>query len=169
MNELIFNTGDVGVINKPDTWIGKLIGRFVNNYSHTFNFIWLNGKLYIFEMKLSGLNYCLFSDSVYSKKDNWILLSPRMPLSKAEREKGQKFFEEIKLAKPEYDIMSLLKHLSLIYCRWPNKEFANDKKKICSELTAMFWGAMRPYTFWQAEAVSPKDVVMNKNFKQCQI
>jgi hypothetical protein len=159
--EYEINTGDIGVVIKPKSFLGRLIAIF--DKPHAFMLIRHYNTLYVYEMKVFGLNVMLYSDS-YINENGWVILKPKIEYSEKDIKKIQDFCESINRDSIRYDTVSLLKHLySKILNKYP-LEKKRDLKYICSELCAIITNYAKPYIFPAPESVTPKSILNNKNF-----
>lgn len=155
--ESIIKTGDIGVIIKPSTLIGRLIGLFTKNKSHSFNLVREYGELYTYEMKGFGVFRTLYKDW-HGKHSDWVLLSPKRPYNETQKNKAIAFNSTIYQQHFTYDVSSLLKHAYKIASNSYPLEKRKDRALICSELSALMANYCQPYTFKEPESVTPLDL-----------
>jgi hypothetical protein len=159
--ENIINTGDIGVIIKPSTFIGRLIGLFTSNKSHSFNFCWEYSKLYVYEMKGFGCFRSLYS-AIHAGENNWVLIKPNFPYDQTQKARAVQFCASVYHEHFNYDTLSLLKHAYQMAIKRFPLEKKKDKKLICSEFSALMANYCQPYTFKEPESVTPLDLFNSK-------
>ena len=155
------STGDIGVVVRPGGKLGKLISLFTSKL-HTFHFVREYGKLYVYEMS-NEITRSLYS-STYANLNNWELLKPNIPYTETQKARCVKFSTRAYQIGYKYDTCTLIKHgLFEISGRMP-LETKDDKKLICSQLTALMANYCEPYSFGAEETISPEIVYKSKKY-----
>jgi hypothetical protein len=157
-------TGDIGIVTKPHTFLGKLIGLFTHNCSHSFAFCWEFNDLYVYEMKGFGIYRTLFDFSDYNNDENWILRTPVNPYSKLQQDRFIRINELFFNQKITYDIDTLFRDFYFIALdRYP-VERRKDNSFVCSQLSALAANYAAPFTFVLPESITPYDFFISKNY-----
>ena len=166
LKEIDIKTGDIGIIIKPKTILGKLIGLFSHNKSHAFNFAREYGILYVYEMEGGGCLKTRYIESDYINSSNWVLMHPVKPYDQAEFTRFYKMCENVYNVHSHYDIFALFRHLWFeVAGRYP-VERKNNKKFICSEFSAICTNHARAYTFGNEQTITPENIFNSKFFSK---
>ena len=157
----MISTGNIGVVTKPKTFIGRLIWLFVGS-SHTFNFVVENGIVWVYEMVGKGCIKTRFSETKYYKSDNWVLLELVLPVTPEKEIVFRDACERIYNMGTKYDPIALLRHAVFVLLDKYPVEKKDNKKYVCSEYTAICINAMFHFVFQLEQTISPKTVLTNK-------
>jgi len=183
MNKDKLNVGDICLYHGK-SFVAKSIQYFMKVYAkklglpkrdklynHAFAIVEMWGKKYVVEALADGMNIQLL-EKVYPDK-KWkdiIVLTPRKPYSKKEKEQFNKEALKVVMVPTRYGYSDILFHSRAIlskkgYDVWKSKGEKDDDRMHCTEAVATLADKVRYDTFERPWSTNPLDLELSSKYR----